>query len=406
MCRGDSTGSSLAWSLNESGNSWQLKLKAAGAPEVELNDEMLRVRLDPEGPYQELAVPEHARPIDCTLARCSFSKKKSELLVQWPRSSSTCSEEVATTEAAETAPSQEGSIAHQDKASTINELATEDSAAASSPVEDESEQPVSEDEKLSADEWKTRGNEAVKASEYETAFSCYSKGLAVGGGDEAILFSNRALCLLKLERHQEAADDAKRCIALRPDFVKGYLRAAMALRALQQPQEALNLLKRCPAHDEAGALVAQIRPEAEAAEKARIAALSGADQAREEGNTLFRKGLFEDALIQYNKALELAEDQSGPDAMAVRNNRAACNHQLSDFHAVVKDTTVVLEQDPMNFKALVRRMLALEPLERYEQALADARNVLRQDPSNDKANKMQHRLSKLVRDAQRAQGGA
>lgn len=254
---------------------------------------------------------------------------------------------------------------------------------------------------LDAEEWKARGNAAVKAGDHEEAVRCYSEGVSAGGGDEAVLRSNRALCLQKLNRNEEAAEDAMRCVALRPDFFKGYLRGAMALRALGRHEEALALLKRCPPNREAEVLAAQLRPEAEAAEQARIAALGGAERAKEEGNVLFRKGLIEPAHAKYTEALGGCEDQGGAVALAIRNNRAACAHQLSDYSAVVRDTTFVLAREPANFKALVRRMLALEPLERYESALEDARAVLRQNPRHAAASGLQHRLGKLVRDLHR-----
>merc|ERR1712072_927684 len=81
------------------------------------------------------------------------------------------------------------------------------------------------------------------------------------------------------------------------------------------------------------------------------------------------------------------EDQGSAMALAIRNNRAACYHQLSDYHSVVRDTSYVLDKEPCNLKALSRRMLALEPLERYEAALADARTLLRQDPRNEVARR-------------------
>lgn len=244
----------------------------------------------------------------------------------------------------------------------------------------------------------------MKAGDFDEAVRCYAAGLSVGGGDAALLHSNRALSLQKLNRHEEAVEDAKRCVELKPDFFKGYLRGAMSLRALGKPEEALTFLKRCPPNDEAGALVAELRPEAAAAEAKRIDNLSGAEKAKEEGNVLFRKGLFEKAMSKYSEALDQCDDQDGALALALRNNRAACHHQISDYIAVVADSSFVLEREPHNLKALLRRMLALEPLERYKAALEDARAVLRQDPRHEVANKMQHRLSKLVRESGRNDG--
>merc|ERR1719263_1703971 len=101
--------------------------------------------------------------------------------------------------------------------------------------------------------------------------------------DHAMILSNRALCHHKLGNLQEALDDAQRVVALKPDFYKAYIRGAMVLRELKKPQEAMALLKKAPHNDEVGKLVAEVRPEAEAAEAARMATLGGAEKLKEEG---------------------------------------------------------------------------------------------------------------------------
>jgi len=251
-----------------------------------------------------------------------------------------------------------------------------------------------------AEEWKLAGNEAVKQGDHATAYEKYSEGLKVDP-DHAILLSNRSLSLTKLRRFEEAATDAQKCCTLKPDFVKGFLRGAMALDELGRPQEALELLKKSPKDEEVEKLAAKVKPLAEKAEAKRIAALGGAEKLKEEGNALFKKGLFEQALDVYNKALSSCKDPHGELALAIRNNRAGCHHQLSNFKAVVEDSSFVLEHQPENLKALMRRMLAYEPLEKYELSLADARVVLRHAPANEAANRVQHRLSKLVRELEK-----
>jgi len=406
-----------------------------------------------------------ALPLNPDAARCTFSKRRGELVVEWPCGSDhlvdpaekealekAAEEKVAAEqaaagevalgtaaaedaaeakaaekEAAEMAVAEKGTaekvavdMAAEGKASA--EVAAAEEAAAEQPVAESEvaatgESPPAEvnesgtaaEAALTAEEWRARGNAAVKSGDHETAIACYSSGITQAGIDseaEALLRSNRALCLHKLGRYEEAVCDAERCVTLKPEFVKGYLRGAMALRAAGRPTEALALLKRAPVNDEACALAAEVRPEAEAAERARIDALPEAERMKEEGNVLFRKGLFEAAAEKYTEALSLCKELEGSLALSIRNNRAACYHQISDFHAVIKDTNFVLEREPRNCKALLRRMLALEPLERYEQALQDARGVLIQDPRNEMANKVQHRLGKLVRDLSRANGGA
>merc|ERR1712050_511380 len=103
------------------------------------------------------------------------------------------------------------------------------------------------------------------------------------------------------------------------------------------------LLKKAPHNDEVGKLVSEIRPEAEAAEQARIASLDGAEKMKEEGNALFKKGLFEQAATKYTDIIERFADAEPDLILAVRNNRAGCNHQLSNFPAAIEDATWVLE---------------------------------------------------------------
>jgi len=438
MCKGESQSASCppSWLIERSGAVWRCKVTVSDPPELEINSSALRLKLDQSEEPFTLPIPEHALPLDPDSARCTFSKRRHELVIEWPYVSADGS-------ADEEKGIEEDTSQVDNTASPADVVQATPEVASMSPLSEESEvaarsekeisqEPIgtslqsndkshseevslmasteeNEDASVSAEEWKARGNAAVKSGELENAIVCYSSGISKVGSDgeaAALLHSNRALCFFKLNRLQEAADDADRCVALKPDFVKGYLRGAMALRALERPAEALALLKRAPVNDEACSLAAEIRPEAEAAEKARIEALPKAERAKEEGNTLFRKGLFEAATEKYSEALKLCEEPTGSLALSVRNNRAACYHQVSDFSAVIKDTDFVLEHEPCNFKALVRRMLALEPLERYDQALKDARAVLLQDPRNEMANKVQHRLGKLVRDLSREKTGA
>jgi len=404
---GDGGGQRVEWQLQEIeqdvSTAWKLVVSALEPPDVEISAEAVRLRGCGDPDWMTLELPRHALPIEESMTSCTHSRRRGQLVLQWPRGP--CH--------AEPAKAMESVVAAELPAVEVVEAveavasaapaAEVPADAAEADREDEirlPEEPHAEPE-VDAEEWRARGNEAVKAGDFQEALRCYSGGITQGGGDEAMLRSNRAHCFGKLGRQREAADDAARCVELKPSFFKGYLRGAAALRALGQPEEALAFLRRCPAHAEAGALTVELKPEAEAAQMKRIGALNGAERMKEEGNVLFKKGQFEAALQKYSSALDLVDDPEGPLALAVRNNRAACAHQISDHHAVVRDCSFVLQRDPGNFKALVRRMLALEPLERYEAALVDAQAVLRLDPRHDVANRMQHGLGKLVRDLQR-----
>merc|ERR1711957_57727 len=89
-------------------------------------------------------------------------------------------------------------------------------------------------------------------------------------------------------------------------------------------------------------------------------------------------------------------------AMKAHADRAACYKQISNFDGVIEDCTAVLEVDPENVKALVRRAQAFEGVERYRFALQDVKFVLAMPGAKigktnyDMCNMMQHRLNRTV----------
>ena len=114
---------------------------------------------------------------------------------------------------------------------------------------------------------------------------------------------------------------------------------------------------------------------------------------------------FKVAIEHYSKCLKglqnRGESQSDL-ALKAHANRAACYKQISNFDGVIEDCTAVLEVDPENVKALVRRAQAFEGVERYRFALQDVKTVLampyaKVGKSNmDMCNMMQHRLNRTV----------
>merc|ERR1711906_53609 len=85
------------------------------------------------------------------------------------------------------------------------------------------------------------------------------------------------------------------------------------------------------------------------------------------------------AIDHYTKRLDTLQNdgKSGSDlALEAYANRAACYKQISNFDGVISDCTAVLEVDPENVKALIRRAQAFEGVERYRFALQDVKQVL------------------------------
>ena len=80
----------------------------------------------------------------------------------------------------------------------------------------------------------------------------------------------------------------------------------------------------------------------------------------------------------------------------------ACYKQISNFDGTISDCTAVLEVEPQNVKALIRRAQAFEGVERYRFALQDVKTVLGMpyhqvgNANFDLCNGMQHRLQRTV----------
>ncbi|KAG7190234.1 hypothetical protein KM043_006356 [Ampulex compressa] len=101
-----------------------------------------------------------------------------------------------------------------------------------------------------------------------------------------------------------------------------------------------------------------------------------ARQEREKGNEAFRTGDYEEALSHYTYSITVDNN------LVTYNNRAMTYIKLHRYADALNDCNMVLSAEYTNTKALLRRALALERLEKSQQALADYEAVLKLDPNN------------------------
>ncbi|CAK9808514.1 Sperm-associated antigen 1 [Anthophora quadrimaculata] len=101
-----------------------------------------------------------------------------------------------------------------------------------------------------------------------------------------------------------------------------------------------------------------------------------ADQEREKGNEAFRAGDYEEALEHYNTSIKMNS------SLVAYNNRAITYIKLRRYADAVHDCNTVLSTEYANIKALLRRALALEHLEKPSQALVNYETVLKLEPTN------------------------
>ncbi|KAH9490559.1 Protein unc-45 B [Bulinus truncatus] len=89
--------------------------------------------------------------------------------------------------------------------------------------------------------FREKGNEYFKLGNYEEALSYYTKALDSGpikDTEKAVLFKNRAACYLKLNKFQEAAEDASQSLELSPNDPKALFRRCQAYDQLGRVEDA------------------------------------------------------------------------------------------------------------------------------------------------------------------------
>lgn len=308
-----------------------------------------------------------------------------------------------------------------------------------------------------AEERKARGNEFFKRKDYPNAVKWYSEAIDLDPTNHTY-FSNRSASYAGMGDWEHAAEDGASCVRVNKNFIKGYFRLATAQENLELWQKASETLtmglaveprnkdllamksrvderirlekskslqesaeKMLKSGDVAGAYKAldaaravdsgnqqlqrtfeRVQAQYEAAEKSRRSGLSPTERLKEQGDDRYKAGMFEEAIELYTQCIDRVGDMSSSLVVKALSNRAACFKQLSNFDATISDCTAVLEVEPDNVKALVRRAQAFEAVERYKLALQDVKYVISLGlpvvgAQNFKlCNQMQSRLARVV----------
>lgn len=99
--------------------------------------------------------------------------------------------------------------------------------------------------------------------------------------------------------------------------------------------------------------------------------LEEAQHYKNQGNSYFKKGKYDEAIKYYNKAIETCPEGSPIDLATFYQNRAAAYEQLKKWSAVISDCTKALEYNDKYEKALNRRAKAYEITKDWENCLDD-----------------------------------
>lgn len=251
--------------------------------------------------------------------------------------------------------------------------------------------------------FKAKGNEFFKAKDYVQAIEWYTKAVDADPSNK-VYYSNRAAAFTAQKNWDSAKTDGELCIRCDPDWNKGYFRLATALQGCKEYSAALKVvntgLARKTVSDDKSLVSLRDTLVPHAAKEATAAKNSMARNMRlkEEGNEFFKAREFQLAIEKYDAAISDSLTSPG-DAVYVScyNNKAGCMQQLHDHKGVAEAASMVLEHEPQNSKALLRRGLAFEGLERFQLGLNDIRALLLMTPNVAMANQAQHRMQNALR---------
>lgn len=126
---------------------------------------------------------------------------------------------------------------------------------------------------------------------------------------------------------------------------------------------------------------------------------------RNEAALLFKKNDFNGALKLYCEAsqfLDTLHQENVTDRAVLYSNAAQCQILLGRWNDAIVSASKALEIDPGNIKALYRRALAYEELERYVDALRDAKRAAERALSNKAVVNAVYRLRQKLLESEDA----
>ncbi|KAI9505125.1 Hsp90 cochaperone [Coemansia spiralis] len=116
----------------------------------------------------------------------------------------------------------------------------------------------------SANELKTKGNEAFSAGNHDEAIKLFTQAIELDPANH-VLYSNRSASYSSLKRYDEALKDAEKTIEIKPDWAKGYSRKGAALFGLGKLAEAHETYEKGLEHEPNNALLKKGVSDVEAA---------------------------------------------------------------------------------------------------------------------------------------------
>merc|ERR1712060_468718 len=119
-----------------------------------------------------------------------------------------------------------------------------------------------------------------------------------------------------------------------------------------------------------------------------------AEEARLEGNELFKEGKYVEAIKKYEEAMK-----RNPKAHVPYSNRAACYQKLMEWQLALKDADKCVEMEPTFIKGWSRKAGIHFYLKEYHKALDAYNTILKLEPENEEAKQQVEHVLQAVNSA-------
>lgn len=210
-----------------------------------------------------------------------------------------------------------------------------------------------------SDKEKVLGNTAYKKKDFETALSHYAKAYELDDTNVAVL-TNKAAVLFEMGNYDETIKVCEEAVEhgreVRADFkliARAFHRIGNAYRQKNDLDNAIKYYNKSLAENRTPQVLEILRKvEKEKAEAAKLAYrdVGKSDEARAQGNVLFKEGKFSEAVKFYTEAIKRNEDDPRN-----WNNRATCYIKLMAISEAEKDADECIKRDPDFLKAYIRK---------------------------------------------------
>ena len=261
-----------------------------------------------------------------------------------------------------------------------------------------------------SDAEKTLGNAAYKKKDFETALTHYAKAYELDDTNIAVL-TNKAAVLYEMGKYDEAIEVCEKAVdhgrEVRADFkliARAFHRIGNAYHKKGDLDNAIKNYNRSLAEHRTPQVLESLRKtEKEKAEAAKLAYhdVAKADEARNQGNVLFKEGKFSEAVKFYTEAIKRNEDDPRN-----WNNRATCYIKLMAISEAEKDADECIKRDPNFLKAYIRKAQVFLAKRETSKAI-DMLNFVREKDTDKKLEvEVQQQLMKCYAGISNAQNNA